>query len=80
VSALIFPVVSHRFIAPLNVAKRRSGSNPAPLVLVIVNAIIVVGESASARITSSATMDDNDEYDDDDDDRKKIDVADFDIS
>ena len=85
--ALIFPVVSHRFIAPLNVdadadadgydsdwivVKRRSGSNLVPFVLV--NAIIIVGESASA-IISSATI-----YEDDDDDRKKIDVVNFDIS
>ena len=83
--ALIFPVVSHRFIAPLNVdadadgydsdwivVKRCSGSNLVPFVLV--NAIIIVGESASA-IISSATI-----YEDDDDDRKKIDVVNFDIS
>ena len=79
VPALCFPVVSHRFIVPINDTDgydERSGSNLAPLVLV--NAIIIIGENAStSAISSSATID---EDEDDDDDRKKIDVVNFDIS
>jgi hypothetical protein len=75
VPALCFPVVSHRFIVPINDTDgydERSGSNLAPLVLV--NAIIIIGENAStSAISSSATIDE-------DDDRKKIDVVNFDIS